>query len=142
MTQRVYFGTVSQGDGGFDIVFVDFPGCVSAGDTFEQVIVMGHEALQGHIEAMVIDRDPIPEPSTATIEQTSAMFDDPDSPIEGEHWIDVVPVLVDVPDDLDTLPVPVGAALLAEIGKIASDNQAFIEDAIRRPLDERRDAAA
>jgi len=142
MTQRVYFGSVCEGGAAYGIVFLDFPGCISAGDTFEDVIVMGHEALQGHVEAMVLDGNAIPEPSAVTIERTIAELDDPADPVEDEQWIGVVPILVNVPDNLETVPVPVGAALVAEIGKIASDNQAFIEEAIRRRLDEKREAAA
>jgi predicted RNase H-like HicB family nuclease len=142
MTQRVYYGTVCEGGGTFGIVFLDFLGCVSAGDTLEEVIVNGHEALQGHIEAMVADGETIPDPSAVTIDRTERELDDPGEPIDDERWIEVVPIVVDVPDQLDTIPVPVQASLIAEIGKIAHDNQAFIAEAIRRRLDERKEDAA
>lgn len=142
MTQRVYYGTLCEGGGTFGIVFLDFLGCVSAGDTLEEVIVNGHEALHGHIEAMVADGDPIPEPSDVTIERTERELDDPADSAVGERWIEVVPIVVDVPDKLETIPVPVEASLIAEIGKVARDNQAFIAEAIRRRLDEQREDAA
>jgi predicted RNase H-like HicB family nuclease len=141
MTQRVYYGTVCEGAGTFGIVFLDFLGCISAGDTFEEVIAMGHEALQGHIEAMVADGDFIPEPTKVTLERTIAELDDPADPIEDEQWIAVVPILVNVPDELETVPVPIETSLIEQISKITNDNRKFIDDAIRRSLEEQRKSA-
>jgi predicted RNase H-like HicB family nuclease len=68
MAQRFYPAVIVQdaGDGpddGYDVVFADFPGCLSGGDTIQQAAAMAAEALAGHIEAMVRDNDPVPEPS-------------------------------------------------------------------------------
>ena len=141
MTQRVYYGTVCEGAGTFGIVFLDFLGCISAGDTLEEVIAMGHEALQGHIEAMVADGDSIPEPTEVTLERTIAELDDPADPIEDERWIAVVPILVNVPDELETVPVPIETSLIEQISKITNDNRKFIDEAIRRSLEEQRKSA-
>jgi len=141
VTQRVYYGTVCEGGGTFGIVFLDFVGCISAGDTFEDVIAMGHEALQGHIEVMVASGDPIPEPTEVTLERTAAELDDPADPIDDERWIAVVPILVNVPDELDTVPVPIETSLIKQISKITNDNRKFIDEAIRRSLEERRKSA-
>ena len=40
----------------------DVPGCISVGDTWDDVQAMIREALVFHIESMVEDGDPIPEP--------------------------------------------------------------------------------
>ncbi len=141
MTQRVYYGTVCEGAGTFGIVFLDFLGCISAGDTFEEVIAMGHEALQGHIEAMVADGDSILEPTEVTLERTIAELDDPADPVEDEQWIAVVPILVNVPDELETVPVPIETSLIEQISKITNDNRKFIDEAIRRSLEEQRKSA-
>jgi predicted RNase H-like HicB family nuclease len=141
MTQRVYYGTVCEGGGTFGIVFLDFLGCISAGDTFEEVIAMGHEALQGHIEAMIAGGDPIPEPSEVSLERTVAELDNAADPIEDERWIAVVPILVNVPDELETVPVPIETSLIDQISKITNDNRKFIDEAIRRSLEEQRKSA-
>jgi len=141
MTQRVYYGTVCEGGGTFGIVFLDFLGCISAGDTMEEVIAMGHEALQGHIELMVAEGDDIPEPSVVTLERTAAELDDPDDPIVDEKWVAVVPILVDVPDELQTLPVPIETALIREIDAVARDRRKFIADATRKELERLRRSA-
>ena len=53
-----------QNDSDYGVSFPDFPGCVSAGLTLEEARQMGAEALAFHIEGMVEDGEPVPEPST------------------------------------------------------------------------------
>jgi len=48
----------------YGICFPDFPGCISAGETFEDVMAMGKEALGFHVEAMRDHGYDIPAPST------------------------------------------------------------------------------
>ena len=134
MTQRVYYGTVCEGSGNYGIVFLDFPGCISAGDTMEEVIAMGHEALQLHLDGMIEDEDNIPAPSVVTIERTKVEMDDINETIEDEEWIAVVPILVSVADELDTAPIPIETNLLREVSEFTSDRRQFIIDATRREL--------
>ena len=47
---------------GFGISFPDFPGCVSDGDTREDAIRRGREALAFHLEGMADDGEAIPPP--------------------------------------------------------------------------------
>lgn len=42
----------------------DLPGCVSTGDTLEEVERNIREAIEFHLEGMREDGDPIPEPTT------------------------------------------------------------------------------
>ena len=70
MAQRWYRACVYQspGDGadvGWDIVFPQFPGCVSQGDTVLDAIKNGKEALALHIEAMVSDGRALPDEAGA-----------------------------------------------------------------------------
>ncbi len=51
-------------DSDYGVSFPDFPGCISAGSTLEEARWMGAEALHFHIEGMMEDGDPIPEPSS------------------------------------------------------------------------------
>jgi predicted RNase H-like HicB family nuclease len=48
---------------GYGVVFPDFPGCVSAGDTIQQAAEMAAEALALHVASMVEDGEALPEPS-------------------------------------------------------------------------------
>lgn len=47
---------------GFGISFPDFPGCVSDGDTVDDALRRGTEALAFHVEGMTTDGEPIPPP--------------------------------------------------------------------------------
>ena len=59
-----YIGVVSKDpDSDYGIHFPDFPGCVSAGTTFEEMMRMGEEALSLHAECMVEDGELLPPPS-------------------------------------------------------------------------------
>lgn len=51
-----------EGGSSWGVVFPDVPGCVSAGDTFEEAVVNAREALSGHLAALHADGDPIPAP--------------------------------------------------------------------------------
>jgi predicted RNase H-like HicB family nuclease len=51
-------------DSDYGVSFPDFPGCVSAGGTLDEARRMAEEALALHVDGMVEDGEPVPEPST------------------------------------------------------------------------------
>ena len=63
-----------EADSDFSVSFPDFPGCVSAGSTLEEARQMSVEALALHIEGLVEDGQPVPEPSGL-----DAVMHDPDN---------------------------------------------------------------
>jgi predicted RNase H-like HicB family nuclease len=46
----------------FGVMFPDFPGCISAGATYEEAVQMGAEALAFHVDGMLADGATVPEP--------------------------------------------------------------------------------
>jgi predicted RNase H-like HicB family nuclease len=46
----------------YGVSFPDVPGCVSAGDTFEEAVQNAAEALAGHLALMAKDGDLLPQP--------------------------------------------------------------------------------
>ena len=46
----------------YGVSFPDVPGCVSAGDTFEQAVANASEALAGHFAVMRADGEALPQP--------------------------------------------------------------------------------
>ena len=58
-----YIADIYKTDCGYNAIFYDFPGCISAGKTLEQTIKNSHTALQMHINAMLEDKEKIPKPS-------------------------------------------------------------------------------
>lgn len=144
--KKSYLGAVCEGGGTYGIVFRDFPGCVSAGDTLHEVLAMGQEALQGHIELLVEQGDPVPEPSVHELSDVESWLDDPEYPVE-EQWIALYPIEVEVPAYPETIAVPVKSDLVREISEVMQKNvdhlnsRQFIEDAARRELERRKRSA-
>ena len=60
----VYYAGFIPAVEGFAVLFPDFPGCNSQGDSLELAVFMAAEALTGHIGAMLDDGDPIPQPKS------------------------------------------------------------------------------
>ena len=88
---RHYIGIVHKDPtSDFGVSFPDFPGCISAGQTLGEAAALAREALVAHIELMVEDGEPIPDPMTL-----EAALADPD-------FSDGVPILVPLPDGLNT----------------------------------------
>lgn len=60
-----YLVVIERGsDGSFSAYIPDLPGCVSCGDSLDEVKVLIQEALQLHIEAMREHGQSIPSPTT------------------------------------------------------------------------------
>ena len=62
--KKHYFAFVHGEKGNYGVTFPDFPGCVTVGKTFEEVLRMAKEALAFHIEGMQKADEPIPEPTS------------------------------------------------------------------------------
>jgi predicted RNase H-like HicB family nuclease len=59
-------------DSDYGVSFPDLPGCVTAGATLDEARAFAGEALALHLEGLVADEQPVPEPSTL-----EAVMDDP-----------------------------------------------------------------
>ncbi len=57
-----YVSLIHRNDAGFGVSFPDFPGCVSVGDSVDDAVRHGSEALAFHVEGLVDDGEPIPPP--------------------------------------------------------------------------------
>ena len=63
MNLRYYAAFVPEKDGRVSVFFPDVPGCVTWGKDIDEALAMSLEALEGHLEALADDGDPIPGPS-------------------------------------------------------------------------------
>jgi len=116
-------------DSDHGVDFPDFPGCVTAGSTLEETRGMAAEALEFHIEGMIEESLPIPEPSRLEV-----VMSDPDN-------AEAIPFPVVVPDRLTgagqvdlTLPVADLEKLDALAKKRGSSRAALLAVAVRRLL--------
>ena len=61
----------------YGVSFPDVPGCISAGDTFEDAIDNAAVALAGHLAIMEADGDPVPNArSLEELKQDAEFADD------------------------------------------------------------------
>ncbi len=72
MALRFYRAIAYQGRGdgpedGWDVIFPDFPGCVSQGETAQEAMENAVEALALHIEGMVAEGQELPAPSRLNV---------------------------------------------------------------------------
>ena len=134
MQRRVYDGAICESGGTYGIIFPDFPGCVSAGDSWEEVIAMGHEALDLHVSGMVDDGDELPEPKRYTLEQVKRDFAEDVEDCDDE-WVAVAPILVAVPELDEPRPVELDPELLRRVRTVQPNAVRFISEAALRELD-------
>lgn len=73
-----YIALVHKDNGtSYGVSFPDVPGCISAGDTFEQALANAAEALTGHLALIAADGDPLPRPrSFEALQRDPAFADD------------------------------------------------------------------
>ena len=57
-----YVSFIHRDDAGYGVSFPDFPGCVSVGDSLDDAVRRGCEALAFHVEGLCDNGDPIPPP--------------------------------------------------------------------------------
>lgn len=60
----------------YGVTVPDLPGCFSAGDTIEEAIANGTEAIECHIESLLIDGEDIPMPGTIEHHQQEPDYED------------------------------------------------------------------
>jgi predicted RNase H-like HicB family nuclease len=132
-----YIGLIHKdADSDFGVSFPDFPGVATAGVDLDDARAMAEEALAFHIEGLVADSEPIPEPSSL-----ETIMADPDN-----H--DGVAILIAVKTDAKktvrvnvTLPEDV----LADIDRYAEAHgytrSGFLAQAAKRAMAKDEEAA-
>jgi len=110
------------------VVFPDFPGCISCGDTYEKAFRNAHEALALHLYGLREDSLPIPEPRTLEeIEQEWDDFTDWKGTRYAVAYINVLPA-----SQTKTYTISMDATLMAEIDAMTKNRSAFLAAAARQ----------
>lgn len=63
-----YAVVIEKGETSYGAYVPDLPGCISVGDTLEEMRKMIREAIEFHIEGMLRDGDVVPEPTSQCYE--------------------------------------------------------------------------
>lgn len=127
---------IHQQGGSFGISFPDFPGCISTGDSYDDVILRGEQALRLHIEGMREDGEPMPFLRTAGEVMTD--------PKLKEDVVDATAYAMPfpVPEKAVRVNVTLDEALLRQIDQSAArrglSRSGFLAEAARGSLSGRR----
>lgn len=111
-------------DSDYGIFFPDFPGCISAAPTLEEVMQSGMEAVNGHVAMMAQDGDAIPP---ATPLDHLAMDAD-------LNVVCVVMVPVTIPGRSKRINITLDENLIEEIDAISSNRSGFLAEAAREKM--------
>jgi predicted RNase H-like HicB family nuclease len=132
MKNYVALFEVVPGTDGYGVVFPDFPGCISAGDTYEEALRMAHEALSGHVLCMKKDGDPIPEPRT--LAEIQATWEDWNE--WNTDYTFIVGYVALLPlKTTKRVNVVLEESLLTRIDQVTNNRSAFISEAAKRLLE-------
>ena len=63
-------------DSDFGASVPDLPGCFSAGESFEEALLNVMEAIETHLEGIIIDKEPVPPPSSINEHQKNPYYSD------------------------------------------------------------------
>jgi predicted RNase H-like HicB family nuclease len=117
--ERYFPAQIEKGKRSYGVWFVDFPGCVSVGDSIEEAIKGGHEALALHTAGMIADGEPLPEPSAPGLEEGS---------------VAVAMIGITLPGKKKRVNVMIDEGLLAAIDAVSPNRSLFLERAARKVL--------
>ena len=62
---RKYLIVVERAGGNYSAYSPDIPGCVVVGDTLEEVLRNMRAAIEFHVQGLIADGLPVPQPSSA-----------------------------------------------------------------------------
>ncbi len=127
---KSYIALVAMNGNTYDVVFPDFDGLVTQGDSYDDAVRNAHEALAFHIEGMTEDGLDIPEPSTVTdIKRNWWAWDD---------WKDTdyaITVVSLIPYSFPRkYTLVMDSQLMARVDKVTKNRSAFIAQAVQSYL--------
>jgi predicted RNase H-like HicB family nuclease len=59
-----YVALIEKTNTGYSAHVPDLPGCIAAAATYPETVSLIHEAIEFHIEGMVLHGEKVPEPTT------------------------------------------------------------------------------
>ncbi len=61
-------------DSDYGVTVPDLPGCFSAGDTVDDALTQAVEAIECHIEGLLLDKEPVPMPTSVEHHQSNSDY--------------------------------------------------------------------
>jgi predicted RNase H-like HicB family nuclease len=63
-------------DSDYGVTVPDLPGCFSAGETLDEALTEAVEAIETHLEGLLVDEEPIPAPRSVEYHQNNPDYAD------------------------------------------------------------------
>jgi predicted RNase H-like HicB family nuclease len=63
---KTYAIVIEKAEGNFSAYVPDLPGCVATGSTLDEATANIREAIEFHLEGLIEDGQPVPEPTVTT----------------------------------------------------------------------------
>lgn len=91
----MYIATITEyAKDDFQVIFHDFPGCVTWGDTLDEAHRRATEALEFHIEGTLEDGLTLPEPSSiGAVREAMDELDKEDDPSLSRTYVTIIPII-------------------------------------------------
>ncbi len=143
MSLRLYRAIAYQnaGDGpddGWDVIFPDFPGCVSQGNSAQEAMENGVEALGLHVDGMVAEGEALP-PSSRVNERLPSWMPETDM----SNRIDAF-LTIEVPGKSTRINITMDKALVERLDAAANregtTRSGFLAQAVREKLQRTRES--
>ena len=130
---KKYIALFEVGDhGNYSVVFPDLPGCITAGDDFDDAYKMAHDALTGHIHVLQKDGDIVPEPRT--LEEIQKNWPDWDEWKNNYQFVIVPIALIPLQDKNIRIDVTIPSSLISRIDQVTNNRSAFLREAAEAML--------
>lgn len=72
---NVAIALLPEDEGDYGVIVPDIPGCFSVGDDISEAIANAHEAIECHLEGMMMDDEPLPVPQAIELHQANPEYD-------------------------------------------------------------------
>lgn len=63
-------------DSDYGVTVPDLPGCFSAGETMDDALAQAVEAIECHLEGLLLDNEPLPTPQSIGVHQQNPDYAD------------------------------------------------------------------
>ena len=124
----------ARGESSFSVTFPDFPGCISAGDDFDDAFRMAHEALSFHVDGILEDGDDIPPPRS--LEEIKKNWGDWKEWEKDGNFLITKIALLPTKTKVARFNITMDEDLVEEIDSVTKNRSAFLAEAARKVLKE------
>jgi predicted RNase H-like HicB family nuclease len=100
---------------GYGVTVPDLPGCFSAGETLDEALMEVVEAIECHLEGLLLDGEPVPTPQSVEYHQSNPDY-------TGGVWAIVAIDLAKLSGKTKRVNVTLPERILALMDKYASEN--------------------